>query len=93
MTPYTALGKAIGTREAVDLAQRLAAWHDAMVMHRRRSGMALDARCPPDCPHVTAELLWREAQDIYGDRAHELEFLRSHGGGEGAAQPAHAQVA
>ena len=36
MNPYTLLGSALGTTAAVSLAQRLAAWHDAMVTHERR---------------------------------------------------------
>ena len=35
---YRSIATAIGTREALDLAHRLVAWHDAMVMHRRRAG-------------------------------------------------------
>jgi hypothetical protein len=70
---------AIGTREALDLAHRLAAWHDAMVMHRRRAGEAAGPSCANECPHEQAEGLWLEALDVYGERAHELAFLRSFG--------------
>jgi len=73
------MGNTIGSREAVELAQRLAAWHDAMVVHRRRVGAARVGECEPDCPHTEAKALWLEALDVYGDRAHELAFLRAHG--------------
>lgn len=36
MNPYTLIGSGLGTAEAVSLSQRLAAWHDAMVAHKRR---------------------------------------------------------
>ena len=36
MNPYILIGSGLGTAEAAALSQRLAAWHDAMVMHERR---------------------------------------------------------
>src|SRR6478609_7335051 len=87
MTVYRTLGTAVGTREAVDLAHRLVAWHDAMVRHRRRTADAVEA-CEGDCPHSQAASLWREAVEVYGARATEFAFLRSVGGA--AAQPADA---
>jgi hypothetical protein len=78
MSFYRTVGTAVGTREALDLAHRLAAWHDAMVMHRRRVGDAIGG-CETDCPHEQAVSLWREAVDVYGERALELGFLRSLG--------------
>jgi len=76
---YRTIATAVGTREALDLAHRLAVWHDAMVMHRRRAGEAAGLACEVDCPHDQAESLWLEAVDVYGDRAHDFAFLRSHG--------------
>ena len=56
----------------------MTAWHDAMVAHERRleSGRADDG-CGEDCAHVEARALWAEALAAFGDRAHELVFLRS----------------
>jgi hypothetical protein len=78
MNPYKSLGSAIGTRTALDLAQRLSAWHDAMVVHQRRAGSPGSDGCDGECPHSEAPLLWLEALDVYGERAHELGFLRTH---------------
>ena len=80
MSLYQSIATGVGTREALELAHRLAAWHDAMVMHRRRTGDAASQPCDVDCPHDQAESLWLEALNAYGDRAHELTFLRSFGG-------------
>ena len=79
MSMYRSIATAVGTREALDLAHRLAAWHDAMVIHRRRVGEAPGAACDINCPHEQAELLWLEAVDVFGDRAHQCGFLRSFG--------------
>lgn len=73
------MGSAMGTAEALDLAQRLAMWHDAMVVHQRRAEMSAAETCDEDCPHTEARPLWLEALDTYGDRAHRLAFLRQHG--------------
>lgn len=67
---------AVGTREALELAPRLAVWHDAMVVHRRRHGSQPGPTCTVDCPHEQAELLWLEALEVYGERAREFAFLR-----------------
>ena len=80
MSLYRSLATSVGTREALDLAQRLAMWHDAMVMHRRRTGDEAGPSCDVDCPHEQAESLWLEALDVYGERARELAFLRTFGG-------------
>jgi hypothetical protein len=80
MTVYHSMGTAIGTADALELAQRLAAWHDAMVVHQRRSESADANACDEDCPHTEARLLWLEALGTYGDRAHALRFLRQHAG-------------
>jgi hypothetical protein len=79
MSLYRSIATAVGTREALDLAHRLAAWHDAMVIHRRRTGEAAGPSCDLDCPHERAESLWLEAIDVYGERAHAFVFLRSFG--------------
>jgi hypothetical protein len=78
MNPYTLVGSGLGTTEAVSLAQRLVAWHDAMVTHERRlrAGRVGDG-CDEDCAHSEARALWDEALTTFGDRAHELSFLRS----------------
>jgi hypothetical protein len=76
MSLYRSIANAVGTREARDLADRLGAWHDAMVMHRRRAGDVAGPSCDADCPHEEAEFLWRQALETYGDRAHEFAFLR-----------------
>ena len=76
---YLHLGDQIGTIEARDLAQQLGAWHDAMVRHLRVAGPRRNARCGEECPHDHAAALWSAARDIFGDRAHELAFLRAHG--------------
>lgn len=79
MNLYRSLGTEVGTLEALDLAQRLAAWHDAMVLHNRRAGALRADRCDHDCPHAEARSLWTEAVIVFGHRAHELGFLRTHG--------------
>ena len=80
MSLYRSIATAVGTREALDLAHRLAVWHDAMVMHRRRAGDEAGPSCDVDCPHEQAESLWLEALDVYGERAREFAFLRTFGG-------------
>jgi len=77
---YRSIATAVGTREALDLAHRLAVWHDAMVMHRRRAGNEAGPSCDVDCPHEQAESLWLEAVEVYGERAREFAFLRTFGG-------------
>jgi hypothetical protein len=78
MNPYVTLGSGIGTSEAASLSARLAAWHDAMVVHERRlrTGRTADT-CDDECPHVEARTLWAEALATFGTRASELTFLRS----------------
>jgi hypothetical protein len=78
MNPYMLIGSGIGTVEAAALSQRLAAWHDAMVMHERRLRVGrISHRCDDDCSHGEARALWAEAVTTFGDRAQELSFLRS----------------
>ena len=79
MHVYQSIAVRVGTRAAFALAPRLAAWHDAMVMHQRRVATAGDSACEPDCPHNEARSLWLEAVEAYGDHAHHLGFLRMHG--------------
>ena len=79
MSLYRSIATAVGTREASELAHRLAAWHDAMVIHRRRARDMGGPACDVDCPHEQAESLWQEAVVTYGDRAHEFVFLRTCG--------------
>jgi hypothetical protein len=79
MSLYRSIATAVGTREALDLAQRLAVWHDAKVMHRRRAGDDAGRSCDIDCPHEQAESLWLEAFEVYGERAREFAFLCSFG--------------
>ena len=78
MNPYVVLGSGVGTPEAASLAERLAAWHDAMVAHERRLRLArTDDLCDDECPHIEARTLWTEAVATLGDRAAQLQFLRS----------------
>jgi hypothetical protein len=78
MNPYAMLASGSGTSTSSTLAARLAAWHDAMVTHERRlrTGRGGDV-CDDECPHVEARTLWAEAVTVFGERAHELLFLRS----------------
>ena len=77
MTIYLMIGNNIGTPEAVELGERLSAWHDAMVAHERRG--AGSARCAEDCPHAEAAVLWNDAVRTFGPYAADLKFLRSRG--------------
>lgn len=79
MSLYRSLANAVATREALELAPRLALWHDAMVLHQRHAGSVPGPLCDEGCPHTDAAVLWSEALDVYGERAHELRFLRTHG--------------
>jgi hypothetical protein len=77
MNIYRMIGRALGTPEATELAERLSAWHDAMVAHERLARVRRS--CDDECPHVDAPVLWREAKELFGSRAGELIFLRSRG--------------
>jgi hypothetical protein len=77
---YHQIANKVGSPEAHDLASELAAWHDAMVKHRRQlvnTGGDPD-RHPPveDCPHALAPALWRRATQVFGPDAESLVFLR-----------------
>jgi hypothetical protein len=79
MNIYRVLADRIGTSDARELAQRLVAWHDAMVKHLRVLGSRSTSSCADDCPHTEAGVLWAAAQDILGASVSRLRFLRSHG--------------
>ena len=76
---YLHLGDQVGTLEARELAQQLAAWHDAMVKHVRVAGPRRLPTCHDECPHREAGVLWAAAEQTFGERAQELIFLRTHG--------------
>lgn len=78
MNMYINLGNHVGTLEARELAEQLVVWHDAMVKHLRVSDPPRGSKCHDECPHKQAALLWSAASDIFGARAGELVFLRSH---------------
>ena len=78
MNLYTSIASRIGSTEALALAARVAAWHDAMVAHERGLGSRF-GQCDEECPHEEARLLWPEAVDIFCDNASACEFLRFHG--------------
>jgi len=77
MNIYLMIGNNVGTPDAVDLGERLSAWHDAMVAHERRPSSS--PVCDEDCPHVEAAALWKEAVVTFGSYAADLKFLRSRG--------------
>jgi hypothetical protein len=79
MNIYRRLGDEVATTEARELAEQLVAWHDAMVKHLRVLGARQSTRCGEDCPHEDAASLWLAAKGMFGARARELVFLRSHG--------------
>jgi len=78
MKLYTSIGTRLGSQEATELSERLAAWHDAMVAHERqlRAGHAT-IECHDDCPHSEARVLWQEAVATFAEHADDLTFLRS----------------
>ena len=82
MNLYATFGSGTGTNEAAVLSARLTAWHDAMVAHERRLRTDPTAgHCDDECPHAEAGMLWLEAVETFGRRAHELTFLRSRANG------------
>lgn len=84
MNVYRMIGNNVGTPEAIDLAGRLAAWHDSMVAHERR-GARGGRECHDECPHADAGPLWEEAVRTFGARAAELAFLRTRAARRGGA--------
>jgi hypothetical protein len=77
MQYYRFLAHQAGTPEAIELASRLIAWHDAMVAHERAIKREVSGGCDEPCPHAEALDLWREAQQVFGQGALELAFLRA----------------
>lgn len=78
MNPYVRASSGVATNEAATLTARLLAWHDAAVAHERRLRLKRPGEVRHDeCPHAEATVLWPEALSTFGDRAAELEFLRS----------------
>jgi hypothetical protein len=87
---YHQIANKVGSQEAHDLASELAAWHDAMVKHRRQlvsTGGDPD-RHPPveDCPHALAPALWKRATQVFGSDAEMLVFLRDSAADAGPTQ-------
>lgn len=79
---YQMIAHRTGSPDAIDLAMRLSAWHDAMVQHERRmktNGQTRHACTQRDdgCPHSEADDLWKDAQKVFGEHARELVFLRA----------------
>jgi hypothetical protein len=77
---YRQLANRIHTPDALELAQELTTWHDAMVRHLRTVGPS-DVIASPcdgtdDCPHTDAHDLWARAQQVFGEDADTLVFLR-----------------
>ncbi len=82
MSMYRLIETADGHRAPSDLAERLVAWHDAMVAHERiRRTSPSASPCDDECPHVEARELWAEVSATLGRRAHDLTFLRSRAEG------------
>jgi hypothetical protein len=79
MNIYRRLADEVATSEAREFAEQLVVWHDAMVKHLRVLSSRQEARCSEDCPHDDAANLWLAAQTMFGSKARELVFLRSHG--------------
>ena len=78
MNSYDLLAARVDTPEAQSLAERLTAWHDATVMHRRRAYLARSADpCSADCPCQKASYYWSEARRVFGVVAADLTFLRA----------------
>jgi hypothetical protein len=82
MNIYRHLAHRLAEPEALDLADRLAEWHDDMVAHQRRQRTAASNLCNDECPHASARDLWRAAVTVFGDLARELTFLARFGAGE-----------
>jgi hypothetical protein len=85
---YKSLAYRVGSAEALELAERLEVWHDAMVSHERVQRRQDSRSCPPECPHTDVADLWREAQHVFGRAADELVFLRTRA--IGTTEPVHA---
>lgn len=83
-TPYHWMAGLSGHPDARSLAADLTRWHDRMVAHVRRHGVAPSADCCPDddCPRGEAAQLWTMATHVWGTHAASLTFLRTQAGGE-----------
>lgn len=78
MTLYNLLAARVGSLEARMLADQLSAWHDDMVLHRRRALRDPGSEpCSGDCPFHAAPHFWHQARRVFGRSADELLFLRS----------------
>ncbi len=78
MEVYRTIACQVGTPDALELAERLALWHDAMVAHQRAVGVAGEAsECDDFCPHAEAVRLWHEAEATLGESAAQLHFLKA----------------
>lgn len=84
MNIYRMIGNKVATRDALELAERLSSWHDAMVAHER----ARRGTCDDECPHIDAAGLWADASRVFGPHAGELAFLRSRARRLSAPAPA-----
>ena len=75
---YRLLANRVGTNAAEELARELSKWHDAMVRHERVLA-AVGRAClgTDECPHAEAADLWMRVQQIFGEHAAELTFLRT----------------
>lgn len=78
MTLYNLLAARVGSLEARMLADQLSAWHDDMVLHRRRALRDPGSEpCSGDCPFHAAAHFWHQARRVFGQSADELLFLRA----------------
>jgi hypothetical protein len=76
--PYQMLAHRTGTPDALELADAITRWHDRMVTHVRRHGVAPAPGCCDDddmCPAAEAVALWPLARRAFGRAADELTFL------------------
>jgi hypothetical protein len=88
---YQAIANRVASPDARELARQLSSWHDRMVAHDRLT-RALRQSCDDECPHAESIELWQMAQQLLGDFAEDLTFLRTtaaHADSteEGAEQP------
>jgi hypothetical protein len=89
---YRQVARRVGTTDALELAEELRQWHDAMVEHERtltRFGHAPDGcRQQDECPHAEAADLWARAVVVLGSHADELAFLQRSAALAGAGERA-----
>ena len=77
MNPYLAVAQQFGGEEVRRFVDRLGAWHDEMVLHRRLVNRLGREACSDSCPHATGRLLWKQARELLGAGADQLTFLRT----------------